>query len=45
MVLQVFSRRSRASRLRHSRGYWPYLALAAAGLACALALALHPFKP
>ena len=45
MVLQVIARRSRASRLRRSRGYWLYAAMAAAGLACAVALAAHPFQP
>lgn len=45
MVLQIMSRRSRASRHRQATGPWLYLALAAAGLAAALMLAAHPFKP
>lgn len=45
MVLQIMSRRSRASRLRHATGTRLYLAMAAAGLAAALVLAAHPFKP
>ena len=38
MVIQIMTR-SRANRIRQSRGAWPYALMALAGLLAALALA------
>jgi len=42
MVLQITSRRSRASRLRQTRSAWLYAFLAVGGLAVAVVTAAHP---
>ncbi|HEY4032254.1 MAG TPA: hypothetical protein VGM25_18045 [Caulobacteraceae bacterium] len=42
MVVQILAR-SRATRIRQSRGAWPYALMALAGLLAALALAIFKF--
>jgi hypothetical protein len=42
MVLQITSRRSRASRLRQSRSGWLYAVLVMGGFAVAILTAAHP---